>query len=127
MSTSPVPFAPETLESIQRAFKLATERRHDTVGLEHLLRSLLDEPHARGILTSCGVNADTVRADLDEVLSKVFTPVPAPQSVDPEPSIGFDRVVQHAVVHAAASSAKQVDSGSLLVFLLQEDDSHAAY
>ena len=30
-------------------------------------------------------------------------------------------------MHAAASSATQVDTGSLLVFMLQEDESHAAY
>ena len=53
--------------------------------------------------------------------------MPAPGSVEPEPSVGFDRVVQQAVVHAAVSSAKQVDSGSLLVFMLQEEESHAAF
>ena len=37
MSRHPVPFAPETLESIRRAFRLATDRRHDLVSLEHLL------------------------------------------------------------------------------------------
>jgi len=42
VSKSPVPFAPETLESIQRAFRLATDLRHDTVGLEHLLLALVD-------------------------------------------------------------------------------------
>ena len=31
------------------------------------------------------------------------------------------------MVHAASSSAEQVESGALLVFLLQEEDSHAAY
>ena len=61
------------------------------------------------------------------MLAKAFTPVPAPGSVEPEPSVGFDRVVQQAVVHAAVSSAKQVDSGSLLVFMLQEEESHAAF
>ena len=30
-------------------------------------------------------------------------------------------------MHAASSSAKQVESGALLVFLLQEEESHAAY
>ena len=30
-------------------------------------------------------------------------------------------------MHAAASSATQVDTGSLLVFMLQETESHAAY
>ncbi len=36
-------------------------------------------------------------------------------------------MIQQAVVHAAASSATQVDTGSLLVFMLQETESHAAY
>ncbi len=78
MSKSPVPFAPETLETIQRAFRLATDRRHDTVGLEHLLLAITDEPQARRILAACGVNVDALRKQLDEVLAKAFTPVPAP-------------------------------------------------
>ena len=40
MSNTPVPFAPETLETIQRAFRLATDRRHDAVSLEHLLYAI---------------------------------------------------------------------------------------
>src|SRR5690349_9304012 len=127
MSKPPVPFAPETLETIQRAFRLATDRRHDTVGLEHLLRAITDEPQGRGLLATCGVNIETLRKQLDEVLARAFTPVPAAGSVEPEPSVAFDRVVQQAVVHAAVSSARQVDTGSLLVFMLQEDESHAAF
>src|SRR5580765_6480604 len=126
MSTPPVPFAPETLETIQRAFRLATDRRHDTVGLEHLLRAITDEPQARGLLARCGVNLDALRKQVDEVLAKAFTSVPATTSVEPEPSVGFDRVIQQAVVHAAVSSAKHVDTGSLLVFMLQ-DESPAAF
>src|SRR5688572_20240598 len=127
MPENPVPFAPETLETIQRAFRVATDRRHDTVGLEHLLLAITDEPQARRILATCGANVDVLRKDLDDVLVKAFTPVPAPSAVEPEPTLGFDRVIQQAVVHAAVSSAKHVDSGSLLVFLLQEEESHAAY
>ena len=127
MSKPPVPFAPETLETIQRAFKLAGERRHDVVGLEHLLHALTDEPQAREVLTACGLDVDLVRTQVDEVLGKAFTPVPSPGRVDPEPTVGFDRVVQQAVAHAAVSSAKHVDSGSLLAFMLQEEESHAAF
>ena len=127
MSQPPVPFAPETLETIQRAFRLATERRHDTVGLEHLLRSATDEPQARHVLATCGVDLDVLRKQLEEVLAKAFTPVPPPGTTEPEPTVGLDRVIQQAIVHAAVSSAKQVDTGSLLVFLLQEEESHAAF
>jgi ATP-dependent Clp protease ATP-binding subunit ClpA len=127
MSKTPVPFAPETLETIQRAFRIATERRHDAVGLEHLLLALADEPQARRILAVCGANIEALHRQVDEVLAKAFTPVPAPGDVEPEPTLGFDRVIQQAMVHAAVSSAKHVDSGSLLVFILQEEESHAAY
>jgi ATP-dependent Clp protease ATP-binding subunit ClpA len=127
MSKTSVPFAPETLETIQRAIRIATERRHDAVGLEHLLLAATDEPQARRVLESCGADVEALRRQVTEVLSKAFEPVPGSAKVQPEPTIGFDRVVQQAVMHAAVSSAKQVDTGSLLVFLLQEDDSHAAY
>jgi ATP-dependent Clp protease ATP-binding subunit ClpA len=127
MSRTPVPFAPDTLESIRRAFRVASDRRHDLVSLEHMLHALTDDPQARDILVRCRVNLATLRGDLEEVLDKAFTPVPGRKAVKPESTLGFDRVVERAVVHAASSSAQQVESGALLVFLLQEDESHAAY
>jgi len=127
MSQPPVPFAPETLETIQRAVRLATDLRHDTVGLEHLLIAIADEPQARRILVACGADVNEMKRQLEDVLAKAFTPVPATAAVEPEPSLGFDRVIQQAMVHAAMSSASHVDTGSLLVFILREEDSHAAY
>ena len=125
--SSPVPFAPETLETIQRAFRVASDWRHDIVGLEHLLLAATDEPETQQLLGACGVDVDALRAQLETVLTESFSVVEAPTKVQPEPSLGFDRVIQQAVVHATVSSAEHVDSGSLLVFLLQEEDSHAAH
>ncbi|HEX6161911.1 MAG TPA: ATP-dependent Clp protease ATP-binding subunit ClpA [Vicinamibacterales bacterium] len=127
MSRTPVPFAPDTLESIRRAFRVASDRRHDLVSLEHMLHALIEDPQAREILSRCRVNLTTLKSDLEEVLDRAFTPVPGKKSVKPESTLGFDRVVERAVVHAASSSAQQVESGALLVFLLQEEESHAAY
>jgi ATP-dependent Clp protease ATP-binding subunit ClpA len=127
MSKTPVPFAPETLETMKRAFRFASDRRHEEVGLEHLLLSITDEPQGKQVLTSCGANLDLLRRQLTDVLAKAYTPVLSATSIEPEPTLGFDRVVQQAMLHAASSSAKHVDSGSLLVFLLQEEDSHAAF
>ncbi len=127
MSRTPVPFAPDTLESIRRAFRVAAERRHDLVSLEHLLHALVEDPQAVVILASCRVDLAALRKDLEDVLERAFTPMPGRKAVKPESTLGFDRVVERAVVHAASSSAQQVESGALLVFLLQEEDSHAAY
>jgi ATP-dependent Clp protease ATP-binding subunit ClpA len=127
MSRTPVPFAPDTLESIRRAFRVASDRRHDLVSLEHMLHALVEDPQAREILGRCKVNLVMLRSDLEEVLDRAFTAVPGKKAVKPESTLGFDRVVERAVVHAASSSAQQVESGALLVFLLQEEESHAAY
>ena len=64
MSKTPVPFAPETLETIQRAFRMASDRRHEEVGLEHLLLAITDEPQGRRVLTSCGANLEVLRRQL---------------------------------------------------------------
>jgi ATP-dependent Clp protease ATP-binding subunit ClpA len=127
MSRTPVPFAPDTLESIRRAFRVASDRRHDLVSLEHMLHALVEDPQAREILSRCKVDLALLRSDLEEVLDRAFTAVPGKKAVKPESTLGFDRVVERAVVHAASSSAQQVESGALLVFLLQEEESHAAY
>jgi ATP-dependent Clp protease ATP-binding subunit ClpA len=92
-----------------------------------MLHALIEDPQAREILTRCRVDLTQLKSDLEEVLDRAFTPVPGKKAVKPESTLGFDRVVERAVVHAASSSAQQVESGALLVFLLQEDDSHAAY
>ena len=63
MSKTPVPFASETLETIQRAFRHASRRRHDTVGLEHLLLSITEEPTARQQLAACGADLPSLRAE----------------------------------------------------------------
>jgi ATP-dependent Clp protease ATP-binding subunit ClpA len=127
VSRTPVPFAPDTLESIRRAFRVASDRRHDLVSLEHMLHALIEDPQARDILARCNVDLAQLKTDLEEVLDRAFTAVPGRKAVKPESTLGFDRVVERAVVHAASSSAQQVESGALLVFLLQEDESHAAY
>src|SRR5436853_6122936 len=127
MSKPPVPFAPETLETIQRAFRLATDRRHDTVSLEHLLRAITDEPQACVLLATCGVNLDALRKQVDEVLAKAFTSVPAATSVEHEPSVAFDGVIQHASELAAVLSATHVDTGRLVGLLLTEPESYAAF
>ena len=127
MSRTPVPFAPDTLESIRRAFRVASDRRHDLVSLEHMLHALIEDPQAREILARCRVDLAALKIDLEEVLDRAFTAVPGKKPVKPESTLGFDRVVERAVVHAASSSAQQVESGALLVFLLQEEESHAAY
>jgi hypothetical protein len=39
-----------------------------------------------------------MKGQLQEILAKAFTPVPTSSPVEPEPTLGFDRVMQQAMV-----------------------------
>ena len=80
MSKSPAPFASETLETIQRAFRHASRRRHDTVGLEHLLLSITEEPTARQQLSACGADLPSLRQSVTDVLERAFDGCPGFES-----------------------------------------------
>jgi hypothetical protein len=70
MSKPPVPFAPETLDTIQRAFRLASDRRHDTVGLGICCARSPTNRRRGGTLATCGVSLDALRKQVDDVLAK---------------------------------------------------------
>ena len=64
MSRTPIPFAPDTLESVRRAFRIASDRRHDLVSLEHMLHALMDDPQAKDILLRCRVDLAVLKAEI---------------------------------------------------------------
>jgi ATP-dependent Clp protease ATP-binding subunit ClpA len=76
---------------------------------------------------ACGADVSALKRQLEEVLAKAFTPVPPSRPSSRNRRSASTRVMQQAMMHAAMSSAKHVDSGSLLVFILREEESHAAY
>ena len=127
MSRTPVPFAPDTLETIRRAFRLASDRRHDLVSLEHLLHALSRIRRRARSWRAAASTSTTLRTDLEEVLDRAFTPVPGTQG-------------RQARIDARLRSRRRARRGArrlveraagrerrLLVFLLQEEESHAAY
>jgi len=117
--------SPELNQGFQRAFELAKARRHEDVALEHLLLALLDDAHAARALKGCGVNLDSLRADLEAVLGKLFEPVPEGEAFQPHSTLGFVRVVERALVHAFSSGRADLRGGELLPPFLEEEASHA--
>ena len=116
---------PELNQGFQRAFELAKARRHEDVALEHLLLALLDDAHAARALKGCGVNLDSLRADLEAILDQSFETVPEGEAFQPHSTLGFVRVVERALIHAFSSGRKDLRGGELLPPFLEEEASHA--
>jgi len=113
--------------SLNAAFQSAREKRHEYITVEHLLSALLDNPSAARVLRACGGNLDELRRSLVAFLRDNVPVLPAESEVDTQPTLGFQRVIQRAVLHVQGVGKKEVNGANVLIAIFGEKDSHAVY
>ncbi|MEO8342510.1 MAG: Clp protease N-terminal domain-containing protein, partial [Gallionella sp.] len=119
--------AQELEVSLHLAFVEARQKRHEFITVEHLLLTMLDNASAAQVLRACGVNIDELRQVLSEFIA-THTPItPGDRDVDTQPTVGFQRVIQRAILHVQSTNKKEVTGANILVALFGEKDSHAVY
>jgi ATP-dependent Clp protease ATP-binding subunit ClpA len=95
--------------------------------VEHLLAALLDNPSAAKVLRACGGKVDELRDNLGEFLEKNVPSLTRDEETEAQPTIGFQRVIQRAVLHVQGVGKKEVTGANVLVAIFGEKDSHAVY
>ena len=118
--------AQELEVSLHMAFMEARQKRHEFITVEHLLLALLDNPSASEVLRACAANVDELRKLLADFVTE-HTPILAGEEVDTQPTLGFQRVIQRAILHVQSSGKKEVTGANVLVAIFGEKDSHAVY
>ncbi|MEO1267109.1 MAG: AAA family ATPase [Myxococcota bacterium] len=113
--------------ALQAAIREAEARRHEFVTLEHLLYALLHERVASEIIRRCGGDIDELRSELDELLENELEALPKEVKQDPMQTLGFQRVLQRAIMHVQTSGKAEVNGGNVLVAMFREEDSSAVY
>jgi len=113
--------------TLNSAVKIAHEARHEFVTTEHLLLALLDDSSAIDVLSACSADLDELRMSLTEHLSQHMQALDEGTEIKTQPSIGFQRVLQRAIVHVQSSGKEDVTGANVIVALFSEQDSHAAY
>ena len=119
--------AQELEVSLHMAFMDARQKRHELITVEHLLLAMLDNPSASEVLTSCGANLDKLREDVVGHIEEHTPKVGGKDDVDTQPTLGFQRVIQRAMLHVQSSGKKEVTGANVLVAIFGEKDSHAVY
>jgi ATP-dependent Clp protease ATP-binding subunit ClpA len=109
------------------AFVEARQKRHEFITVEHLLLALLDNPTAAEVLRACGANMDELRKNLTQHIAEQTPRIAADREVDTQPTLGFQRVIQRAILHVQSSGKKEVTGANVLVAIFGEKDSHAVY
>ncbi|MDA9093675.1 ATP-dependent Clp protease ATP-binding subunit ClpA [Methylophilaceae bacterium] len=119
--------AQELEVSLHMAFMDARQKRHELITVEHLLLAMLDNPSASEVLNSCGANLDKLREDVVNHIEEHTPKVGGKDDVDTQPTLGFQRVIQRAMLHVQSSGKKEVTGANVLVAIFGEKDSHAVY
>jgi ATP-dependent Clp protease ATP-binding subunit ClpA len=121
--------AQELEVSLHMAFVEARQQRHEFFTVEHLLLALLDNPSAAEVLRACSANIDDLRKSLITFIKDNTPQVAGTEDVDTQPTLGFQRVIQRAIMHvqSTGSGKKEVTGANVLVAIFGEKDSHAVY
>ena len=121
--------AQELEVSLHMAFVEARQARHEFITVEHLLLALLDNPTAAAVLRACAANIDDLRKNLSNFIGDNTPVVSGAEEIDTQPTLGFQRVIQRAMMHVQSTSngKKEVTGANVLVAIFGEKDSHAVY
>ena len=119
--------AQELEVSLHMAFMDARQKRHELITVEHLLLAMIDNPTAAEVLRACGAKFDVLRGELNGYIEEHTPTVSGQDEVDTQPTLGFQRVIQRAMLHVQSSGKKEVTGANVLVAIFGEKDSHAVF
>ena len=117
------------------AFSQARKTGHGHLTIEHLLLAILDTPEVCEILRACRCDPAKLKQQLEEHLVNSTPPRPdetegreLPPTLEVQPTLGLQRVLQRAVFHVKSSgNKKEVGVADVLVAVFSEKQSRSVY
>src|SRR3990167_3857445 len=114
--------------TLSQAYKMASEKRHEFLTVEHLLLALLDNSDAVDVLRACGANIQRLRKNLTSFIEETSPIIPKDiDDRDTQPTIGFQRVLQRAVFQVQSSGNTEVSGANVLAAIFSEQESQSVY
>ena len=120
-------FAQNLEKTLHNALGHASERRHEYATLEHLLLALIDDEDGASVMAACGVDLAELGEVVKQYLDSEYQSLKTEEDADPQPTAGFQRVIQRAILHVQSSGKDTVTGANVLVALFSERDSYAVY
>ncbi len=114
--------------TLNLAFKMAREKHHEFMTVEHLLLGLLDNSSANEVLHACNANIDQLRLELVSFVDETTPVIPMnDHHRETQPTLGFQRVLQRAVFHVQSAGKEEVTGANVLAAIFSEQESQAVF
>ena len=126
-------FSTELGYTLEAAYREAAQRQHAYFCIEHLLYALLFDPAILEIIKNCGGDEILLKKDLEEFFNKKVEQIDKTKTpdeddpIEPVQTIGVQKILQSAIVHAHSANKTVITSKDILVALFSEEDSDAVY
>ena len=113
--------------ALSRALTEATQMRHEFLTLEHVLLALLHDPTTANVLSAVGCDLLSLEKDINAFLESEVEKIPDGQSVEPQQTPAFQRVLQRAAFHVQHAGRDTLEGPAVLVEVLREEESYAVF
>ncbi|HCC36220.1 MAG TPA: ATP-dependent Clp protease ATP-binding subunit ClpA [Treponema sp.] len=110
---------------INAAYNEAKVRNHEYLTPEHILYAALAYDEVQGVLTSCGANLEQIKYGMENYFDQKLPVVT--ETAEPSQTVGFQSVIERAVLQSQSAQKKMIDVADILVSLFDEELSYSAY
>jgi len=114
-------------ELVNKTFTLSKDYKHHYVTLEHLLAIILDTDEVGDILTECGVDPKDCSRDVYDHLEQEVEKYADGQEKEPKKTVALERVFHRAFTQALFNGRQSLDTRDLLISILSETTTPAAF
>jgi ATP-dependent Clp protease ATP-binding subunit ClpA len=118
----------ELEDTLRRALAIAGNHAHEFATLEHLLLAMTEDADALQVLQGCKVDIEQLRdllhTHIDDEFSSIINPS---ENLEVQPTSGFQRVVQRAIIHTQSSGRGPATGANILIAMYSERESHAVW
>jgi ATP-dependent Clp protease ATP-binding subunit ClpA len=110
---------------INAAYNEARVRNHEYLTPEHILYAALAFDEVQGALTSCGANPEQIKTGMESYFQQKVPIVST--SAEPTQTVGFQSVIERAVIQSRSAQKEMIDVADILVSLFDEERNYSAY
>ncbi|MDR0316063.1 MAG: ATP-dependent Clp protease ATP-binding subunit ClpA [Treponema sp.] len=110
---------------INAAYNEAKVRNHEYLTPEHILYAALAFDEVQGALVSCGADLGQLKDGMESYFEQKMPVVRS--TAEPTQTVGFQSVIERAVLQSQASQKNMIDVADILVSLFDEERNYSSY
>ncbi|MDR0403441.1 MAG: AAA family ATPase, partial [Treponema sp.] len=109
---------------INAAYNEAKVRSHEYLTPEHILYAALSFDEVQGVFSACGADIGQLKNGMESYFEQK---VPLTANSEPTQTVGFQSVLERAVLQSQSSQKDTLDVADILVSLFDEERNYCAY